>query len=172
MNEALTAEPVQEMPTIPAYTNENIAAPAKVGLNEAARLTGASKTTILKYAEESKLSFELNPQGKKVYQVAELERVFGRLKTPTSSEEGQQDHSEPPEIPPQTALEMALLKAEVRRLEDQNHLLAKNAEDWQQQAERLTLMLTHRPEPEPVPAPTTQSTPEPPKGFLQRLFGR
>lgn len=171
MTEALNIAPVQDEPIKPTDTTSKFPTSAKVGLNEAARLTGASKTTIIKYAEEGKVSFEFNGAGKKVYQVAELQRVFGDLKVPPSSALEQQDQIEPVE----TALKMAVLEEKLRHAEELSGLYMKqaeeakqNAERWQIQAERATLMLTHRPEPAAAPEPATH----PKKKFLGIFGGR
>ena len=174
MTEALSITPVQTQPEKPDETDSNSPPPYKVGLNEAARLTGASKTTILKYAEDGTLSWELNPQRKKVYEVSELQRVFPKMKVQTSADKEQVDHAEPEVKPNDTAHKLALLEQENRflkeKLEAESEKAsreAQNAQDWKNQCERMTLMLTHRPEPTPSPAPVMEHR----KGFFARLFG-
>jgi len=177
MKEALSTEPVQTETEKPKDTAQNSPVPFKVGLNEAARLTGASKTTILKYAEEGKLSFEFNGAQKKVYQVAELQRVFGELKVQNGAAKEQQDQIEPQEQDTETALKVALLEEKLRHAEELSQLFKqqaeraeREAEKWQQQAERATLMLTHRPE--PTPTPEAQTAPqEPERKSRFRIFG-
>ena len=171
MNTETTTDPAQKSSNDLSNTAQKMTEPARVGLNAAARMTGASKNTIIKYAEEGKLSFEFNGAQKKVYQVAELQRVFGNLKVQSSSEVDQQNQDEPHEIPAKTTLEVAVLREKLRHAEELNQLYIKqaeeakeNAEKWQIQAERATLMLTHRPEPEAATQPVQ-------KGFLARLFG-
>jgi hypothetical protein len=181
MTDALTTEPVQSETEKPEETANNSPAPYLVGLNEAARLTGASKTTILKYAEDGTLSYEFNAQKKKVYQVAELQRVFPKMKVQNGSAKEQIDHDEPKEVPDNTAHKLELLEQENRFLKEKLEAEAEkasreaqNAQDWKNQCERMTLMLTHRPEPTPVPEP--QATPEPqpvaaPKRKFLGIFG-
>jgi DNA-binding transcriptional MerR regulator len=171
-------EPVSEPPE--HVTEERVAyrnfggGTSYVGLHEAMRLTGASKSTITRYSTKGKLSFETTEDGRRTYQVVELERVFGKLKAPQPLRNSSQDvHENGLQLEGEGLepdLEVALLQAEVRRLTEINELLAQNAQEakqtaaqWQQQAERATLMLTHRPEETP--------TAEPSKGFWKRIFG-
>ncbi len=52
-----------------------------VGLNRAARMAGKAKTTLLRHIAAGKLSATADDQGRKRFDVAELERVYGRLAT-------------------------------------------------------------------------------------------
>ena len=183
MTAALTTEPVQTEDEKPNDTAVKSPVPFKVGLNEAARLTGASKTTILKYAEEGKLSFEFNGAQKKVYQVAELQRVFGDLKVQNGSAKGQQDQSEPEQLAENTAVKVAQLEGEVAKLQavleaerEKSRILAEvaekaelNADHWRGQADAVTRMLTHTPTATPEPEPPAAS---PKKKFLGIFGGR
>jgi flagellar biosynthesis GTPase FlhF len=65
---------------------------AEVGLTEAAALTGKDPSTIARRSNHpdmsKRLSFRINEQGERVYDVSELERVFGKLKTPDAMSGG------------------------------------------------------------------------------------
>jgi hypothetical protein len=149
---------------------------------QALKLITASRSTLARYANTGQVSFETDEKGNKLFQVIELERVFGKLKSfetdETNSVEGQKDHLTPQEIAADTTLKLALLEAENRFLKekleaeaDKAKREAQNAEDWKNQCERMTLVLTHRPEPALTLEPELQTAPEPKKGFFGRLFG-
>ena len=52
---------------------------AKVGAQRAAALTGKSKSTIQRAMKSGKISYELDHNGRRVIDVAELERAFGLI---------------------------------------------------------------------------------------------
>jgi DNA-binding transcriptional MerR regulator len=159
---------------------------AFVGFTQALKLTGTSRATLHRYTQNGKLSYETDEDGHKIYQVIELERVFGKLKSPETEEavsnEGQRNQLETADQDHETTLKVAQLEAEKHQLEiqlaaerEKSRLLEQiadrekeEAEKWHRQAERLSLML-------PAPATTTapEPTPEPEKskGFLRRIFG-
>jgi hypothetical protein len=183
MNEEVNPLPANEEPNLPILTNEKIGATgAYVGLNEGVRLSGVSKPTFLKYVEKGRFSPIINEQGRKVYQVVDIQRVFPAGTKATSQQEGQIDLSLHGETGGLTAIQAALLKAENERLkekleaeQDKARLLVQiaddakqNAEDWKLQAERATLMLTHRPE-VTATAEAKPTAPAPKKRW--RLFG-
>ncbi len=186
MNETVNPLPTESTPILPTLTQEKaMATGAFLGLNEAVRLSGVSKPTFLKYVGKGRISPTLNEQGRKVYQVVDIQRVFPNGATATSQLKGKIDPSLQEETEGLTALEAALLKAENERLrekldaeQEKARLLVQiaddakqNAEKWQQQAERATLMLTHRPEATPVAAQEQPAQPEPKRGLLAALFG-
>jgi len=53
----------------------------RVGLNQAARMAGKAKTTLLRHVKAGKLSAIIADDGRKRFDVAELERVYGTLAT-------------------------------------------------------------------------------------------
>jgi hypothetical protein len=185
MSEDQNPEPVQENSIEPMNTSANFAAPAKVGLNQAARLTGASKNTIIKYSEDGTLSYELNAQNRKVYQVAELQRVFPNMKVLYGSVTSSLNRREPAKSgsdQSNNTQELDRLRTELHQKEielaterEKSRLLTQiaeskqeEAEKWHKQAERLSLML---PAPEAQKAPEPVPEPEKPKGFFSRIFG-
>lgn len=185
MNEPVNPLPAENTGDLPTLTeNKSGATGAFLGLNEAVRLSGVSKPTFLKYVEKGRISAILNEQGRKVYQVVDVQRVFPNGATATSQGNGKVDPSLHGKIDGLTAVEATLLKAENERLkekleaeQDKGRLLVQiaddakqNAEKWQQQAERATLMLTHRTEPAAATAPLQQHPQPEPRGFFGRLF--
>lgn len=54
--------------------------------SKAAQLAGVARSTIYKDIEDGKLSASLDGKGRKVIDVAELERVYGALTTPDDAE--------------------------------------------------------------------------------------
>jgi chromosome segregation ATPase len=53
---------------------------------QAADLTGKSRTTIWRYCKHGKLSSRPNDEGDYIVDASELERVFGKLRTPGSNQ--------------------------------------------------------------------------------------
>jgi hypothetical protein len=161
---------------------------AYVGLNEAKRLTGKSKDTILRHAEKGTISWMLNDQKRKVYQVVDLERVFGFTTTPTSRDEGASNQNDQHDQEEPTAVELAVLREKLRHAEemtrvyqDQAQRAEREAEDWKQQAAQAMRMLTYQPQPvendqndQPQPAPKLEPEPmpQPKKRFLGIFGGR
>ena len=141
---------------------------------QALKLITASRSTLARYANEGKLSFETDPKGNKLFQVTELERVFGKLKSPetdeTSPADDEKDQLAPQEQDTETAVKMALLEQEIQFLREKAERAEQMAQDakisadqWRQQAERATLILTdQRSQPEPQ---------QPKRGILGAIFG-
>ena len=118
----------------------------QVGLTEAARLTGKDASTITRACQSGKLSFSKDEHGARLFDIAELERVYGTLRLP----EEQTD-------PASASLDLAVitealerahaaevqgLKREISRLEDQIRLLEAQCSQWQGQAAQITRLLT------------------------------
>ena len=113
--------------------------------------------------------------GHKLFQIVELERIFGKLKSPETDEIGsiddEKDHLAPHEQGNEIALKIAKLEADKQLLEalldaekEKGRLLEQNADDLRQSLK----MLTYRPQTTPAAAPKQSQQP---KGFLARLFG-
>ncbi len=124
---------------------------AKVGAQRAAELTGKSKSTIQRSMNNGKLSFELDPNGRKIVDVSELERVFGlenaNSSNATSSGAGAPSVSVEQELEKASALiEMERMKMRVKMLEtqlesaeDQLEDLKSQRDQWQKQASQVLL---------------------------------
>ncbi len=117
----------------------------QVGLIEAARITGKDPSTITRAVNNGKLSASQDADGKRVFDVAELERVFGPLKV-----NGEAAHGAPALPGTDThrlELEAAereklLLKEHIRLLEAQIEDLKADRAKWQEQAGQITRLLT------------------------------
>ena len=60
----------------------------QVGLTEAARLTGKDASTITRACNSGRLSFTKDEAGNRIFDIAELERVYGPLRTPEEQRAG------------------------------------------------------------------------------------
>lgn len=116
----------------------------QVGLTEAARLTGKDASTITRACNSGRLSFTKDEAGSRMFDVAELERVYGTLRTPE-----EQAHDAPgldlttlhdAELRAKDA-EITALRREKRLLEDVITDLRQDREKWQQQAGQVTRLL-------------------------------
>lgn len=117
---------------------------AKVGAQRAAELTGKSKSTIQRAMKSGKVSFEMDHNGRRVIDVAELERAFG-LK-PQSAEQTESKAVEAELEKATSTLELERLKMRVRFLEDQLDTTKEQMEDlkqqrdqWQKQAQQVLI---------------------------------
>ena len=75
--------------------------PHIVGINDAARLTGKNKATISRDTTLGRISASVNEAGHKRYMVAELERYYGKLRTPDTSAAPGKNHQCPHQPKPQ-----------------------------------------------------------------------
>jgi len=112
---------------------------AKVGAQRAAELTGKSKSTVQRAMNSGKLSFELDPNGRRVIDVSELERVFGLEQQGTESAGGSSVEAELEKA--SQMIEMERLKMRIKMLEDKLEMTETQLEDlkaqrdqWQKQA--------------------------------------
>jgi chromosome segregation ATPase len=117
----------------------------QVGLIEAARLTGKDPSTITRAVNNGKLSASQDGDGKRVFDVAELERAFGPLKVNGEAAHGAT--ALPSTDTHRLELEAAqgreqLLKEHIRLLEAQIEDLKADRAKWQEQAGSITRLLT------------------------------
>ena len=126
-------------------------------LGEAAKETGLAKSVISRAIKTGRLSAVRQENGSYTIDPAELFRVYPKNSSATVQSErsatAQNTNGEHQEV----ALLRELL-AEVRGERDQ---LRADRDRWQQQAERITLLLTHQ-------HPSNAARPS----FWRRLFGR
>lgn len=143
-----------------------------VGLTEAAALIGKAPSTITRAVKKGRLSSTQDAQGRTVYDVAELERVYGKLKTPDDA------RNDAPAMPNNAAqqdaqraheAEKAALERLISHLETTTRDLTAERDRLlgiiEEQATQMRLLTDQRPKETPVPEA------KPPKGFFQRLFG-
>lgn len=117
---------------------------AKVGAQRAADLTGRSKSTIQRAMNTGKLSFEVDPNGRRVIDVSELERAFG-LENNTPARENAPSVEQ--ELEKATMmLETERLKMRIKMLEEQLDSAQTQITDlkvqrdlWQKQASQVLI---------------------------------
>lgn len=109
---------------------------AKVAAQRAAELTGRSKSTIQRAMKTGKISFEVEPSGRRVIDVAELERAFGLVP---------QGVQAAPALA-EDVLEIERLKSAIKVLETQLDAAREQITDlkvqrdmWQKQAQQVLL---------------------------------
>lgn len=118
---------------------------AKVGAQRAAELTGRSKSTIQRAMNAGKLSYEVDNNGRRVIDVAELDRAFGLMPQDAGPRGG--SVAIEAELEKATAmLEAERLKMRIRMLEDQldsanNQIddLKGQRDQWQKQAQQVLI---------------------------------
>ena len=116
---------------------------AKVGAQRAAELTGKSKSTVQRAMKSGKISFEMDHNGRRVIDVAELERAFGLIPQNNASAG---DNIETELQKARDMLESERLKMRIKLLEEQLDLAKDQIEDlkgqreqWQKQAQQVLL---------------------------------
>lgn len=119
---------------------------AKVGAQRAAELTGRSKSTIQRAMKAGKLSYEVDNNGRRVIDVAELDRAFGLMPQESSPERTSSAKVEAELEKASSMLEMERLKMRIRMLEEQLDLTQNTISDikdqrdqWQKQAQQVLL---------------------------------
>lgn len=117
---------------------------AKVGAQRAAELTGKSKSTIQRAMNSGKLSFELDPNGRRVIDVSELDRAFGLNQNTGAANSAPTVEDELEKA--STLLEMERMKMRIKMLENQLDATERQVEDlkaqrdqWQKQASQVLL---------------------------------
>lgn len=124
---------------------------AKVGLKEAARLTGKNASTITRAAKAGRISCSQDQHGNRTFEVAELDRVFGLEPQPSGNARVRTDADAPSRTsahevrsaPPDPVLitahqrEVSLLEEHVRLLKNQLEDTQKDRDHWRQQATAL-----------------------------------
>lgn len=119
---------------------------AKVGAQRAADLTGRSKSTIQRAMNSGKISYEVDPNGRRVIDVSELDRAFG-LRQNQDGGGGNGSASIEQELEKASAmLETERLKMRVKMLEEQLVTAESIIDDlrgqrdqWQKQASQVLI---------------------------------
>lgn len=143
---------------------------AQVGLKKAAELTGKDRSTIVRAHKRGDLSATTGANGRTVYDIAELDRVFGvthaendarndahATKFNTAQRDEQHVLTQENEALRRDNARLEEMLAEVRQERDRTRA---DLDDWKRQAQAL---LTDQRPKEPEPA-------EPKPGFWRRLF--
>ncbi len=110
----------------------------QVGINQAARLTGKNKSVIWRDTKAGKLSSTLDGKGKTVYNLAELERVYGQLRDPSletvapvvASNQLQLDYERE-----KLEMKMQYLERELSLVKEQLFELRDDRDQWRDQAQ-------------------------------------
>lgn len=85
-----------------------------VSRKEAEKLTGKSRSTLVRYVRDGKLSAHKNDQGENMFEPSELERVFGPLRKVADHDT---DHDDTPDLPDDAG--DTRLKAQISGLENE-----------------------------------------------------
>ena len=140
-----------------------------IGINEAAKLTGKSKSVIWSKTKSGVLSSVFDGGGKKKYQISELERVFGTLITPeprTELENSSSNQSEPMKRTEELHIKLAealkeieFLREKVRDKDERIDDLRQDRDRWHSEFQSIKAL----------PAPTSNSsTSQKKRGFWSR----
>ena len=122
---------------------------AEVGLTEAAKLTGKDPSTIARRSNHpdmtKRLSYRVNDSGERLYDVSELERVFGALKSPdaiaqsiaNNDAQHLQINALQDVVQVSHSREVALLQQQITLLQEQLEATRTDSTQWRQQATYL-----------------------------------
>lgn len=130
-----------------------------VGINEASRLTGKNKATIAQANKAGKLAAVVDDNGRKRYDVSELERVYGTLRSPNTGYAPVETHRNQPAPTTDATGFSEVIKAkdeliETLRLQVQDLMLDRD--HWRDHAKALPAPTNHTtPAPVDQPSPTT-----------------
>ncbi len=112
-------------------------------LGEAAKETGLAKSAISRAIKSGRLSAVKQENGSFAIDPAELFRVYQS----NSCREQQAERSATHENTEAQRLEVNLLRELLDEVRKERDNLRVDRDRWQEQAERITLLLTHQPEP-------------------------
>ena len=121
---------------------------SKVGLEEAARLSGVSRATINRWAQRKKISIDVSDVGARLYDVSEILRYADANGKRSGSRVSSQRDSLPVSFGIETQrvadLEERIgdLKARINALEADKQDIMHDRDRWRTQAEQATRLLT------------------------------
>lgn len=156
---------------------------AQVGLTKAAELTGKAASTITRRTKHKdankRLGFTLNGDGEKLYDVAELERIFGQLNSPSEDSPANENaiarnnknasarNNLQQQLDSANEEKNALLQDKVELLHTQLDDMRQDRDEWREQAKQSTRLLEdHTKEGEKSPEKPAEKK----KGFWGSLF--
>lgn len=152
-----------------------------VGITEAARLTKKNKSVIWRDTKNGIITATQNGKGHRVYNIAELERVYGRvysedeLATPeTESREVASNDVQPIVEQAKLAVKLEYLERELNLIKDQLSEIKSDRDHWRNTAETALRAL---PAPTATPIETANNNthaviePDHKPSFWQRLTG-
>src|SRR5215218_1016511 len=112
---------------------------ALIGAREAAQLTGKDRSTILRAIEGGRLSATRDDQGHYLIDPAELERVYGTLRTPAGGADA--DAEAMPQLAYAEAARAAALAREVELLREMMQQHERDRHTWEEERTFLRGML-------------------------------
>jgi outer membrane murein-binding lipoprotein Lpp len=121
---------------------------SKVGLEEAARLSGLSRATINRWAQRNKISIDVSDVGARLYDVSEILRYADANGKRSGSRRSSPRDSLPVSFGIETQrvadLEERIgdLKARINALETDKQDIMHDRDRWRTQAEQATRLLT------------------------------
>ena len=143
----------------------------EVGINQAAKITRKNKSVIWRDEKAGKLSSKANGKGNKVYDIAELERVYGQIYDPNQEATAEtvavqvaSDQTQPSIEAEKLALKLEFIERELNLVKEQLTEIKTDRDHWRSQAETALRAL-------PAPFSTTNSN-QPKPSLWQRLTGK
>ena len=121
---------------------------SKVGLEEAARLSGVSRATINRWAQKKRISLDISDAGGRLYDVSEILRYADANGKRAGSRASSRRDSPPVSFGIETQriadLEARIgdLKARINALEADKQDIMHDRDRWRAQAEQATQLLT------------------------------
>ena len=110
---------------------------AKVSISEAARLTGKPRSTLHRHIKKGKVTKETDGQGNPVIDVAELERVYGKLQQAGMEQNEATIQPAPPKTVSTDREELAVLRRENTLLREHLEEIKKDRDHWRAQSNLL-----------------------------------
>jgi hypothetical protein len=144
-----------------------------ITLRVAAELTGKDRSTLTRAIENGKLSASKNDLGRYLVDPAELERVYGMLRTPAvrpdaPQSDAQAAHSTPPER--ELALVREMLERERAHHERERNAYERDRQSWEEERTFLRSIVERRDEQLKLLTDQREQAPRP--GFWQRMLRR
>jgi hypothetical protein len=145
----------------------------KVGISEAATITGRSRGQIGRDSNTGRLTYTLDDKEQKRYVVSDLYQLYGFKRHPENLKEDEKRHEQ---SSTETVVKIAVLESELaaktnalNRIEEEVRDLRQSRDKLLEQNNRLTLLLPS-PQSAITQPPLAEAPPPVKKPFWQRLF--
>lgn len=119
---------------------------ARLNLTQAAKAANVSRSTLYRHIKEGRLSRTLNHSNEPEIDVSELMRVYGELEQRYSTTKQPIEHHETSVTHHEMEQEIEILRLKLKHSEELKSREEQEKIQWQEQAEKLALMLTHQKE--------------------------